>query len=158
MLRACSLAIGLALLLAAPDAPIAQTGARPSLLPGKGAPARPTWAELTPAQRTALAPLASDWDALDADRKQKWLEVAEKYPRMSPEAQQRMHARMAEFARLTPEQKRNVRENFQRFYELPPEQRQRALQEYQELSPEKKKELADQAARRKAEAAGKAPR
>ena len=40
------------------------------------APTRPAWNELTPAQREALAPLAAMWPTLEADSKQKWLEVA----------------------------------------------------------------------------------
>jgi len=53
---------------------------------------------------------------------------------------------MAEFARLTPEQKSTARENFRRAYEVPAEQRQATVQKYQELPPDKKRELADKAA------------
>lgn len=107
--------------------------------------ARPTWKELTPAQREALAPLAAEWDTFDRDRKLKWLEVAKKYPHLTPEGKQRVHARMAEYARLTPEQRRTARTNFQRAYELPLEQRQQLIQQYQELPPEKKQALAEKA-------------
>lgn len=107
---------------------------------------RPTWSELTPTQREALAPLAKDWGSLDADRKRKWLEVAARYPNLSPEGKQKLHERMAEFARLSPEQKSTARENFRRAYEVPAEQRQATVQKYQELPPEKKRELADKAA------------
>jgi hypothetical protein len=108
--------------------------------------ARPAWNELTNAQREALAPLATDWAALDAERKRKWLEVAAKYPRLSPEGKQKLHERMAEFSRLTPEQKKTARENFRRAYEVPAEQRQATVQKFQELPPDKKRELADKAA------------
>ena len=107
---------------------------------------RPTWSELSPSQREALAPLAKDWAGLDADRKRKWLEVASRYPNLSPEGKQRLHERMGEFARLTPEQKNTARENFRRAYEVPAEQRQATVQRYQELPPDKKRELADKAA------------
>ena len=107
---------------------------------------RPTWRELTPAQREALEPLAKDWCTLDTDRKRKWLEVAAKYPNLSPEGKQKLHERMAEFARLTPAQKNTARENFRRAYEVPAEQRQATVQKYQELPPDKKRELADKAA------------
>ncbi len=108
--------------------------------------ARPAWSELTTAQREALAPLSSDWAALDAERKRKWLEVAAKYPRLSPEGKQKLHERMAEFSRLTPEQKKTARENFRRAYEVPAEQRQATVQKYQELPEDKKRELANRAA------------
>ena len=46
-----------------------------------------TWNELTPLKSEALAPLAGEWDTLDADRKRKWLEVAAKYPNLSARRQ-----------------------------------------------------------------------
>lgn len=107
--------------------------------------AKPIWQELTPAQREALAPLASEWDTYDRDRKLKWLEVAKNFPQLSPEGRQRMHERMVQFSKLSPEEKRTARLNFQRAYELPMEQRQSLIQRYQELPPEKKQALADKA-------------
>ena len=71
---------------------------------------RPTWNELTPAQREALAPLSKDWETLDAERKRKWIEVAAKYPNLSPDGKQRLHERMGEFSKLTPT-KTTAREN-----------------------------------------------
>jgi len=106
---------------------------------------KPLWKDLTPGQREALTPLEADWDGFPSDRKQKWLEVAAKYPRMSPEGQQRLHERMGALARMTPEQRHTTRENFKKAYELPLEQRQQALQQYQELPDYKKKELAAKA-------------
>jgi hypothetical protein len=107
---------------------------------------RPTWNELTPAQREALAPLSKDWETLDADRKRKWIEVAARYPNLSPDGKQKLHERMGEFSKLTPDQKKTARENFRRAYEVPAEQRQATVQKYQELPPDKKRELADRAA------------
>jgi hypothetical protein len=120
--------------------------------------ARPTWKELTPAQREALAPLAAEWDTYDLDRKLKWLEVAKKFPQLSPEGRQRVHERMVQFSKLSPEEKRTARLNFQRAYELPLEQRQSLIQQYQELPPERKQALAEKA-RKKPEPsrAAKAP-
>jgi hypothetical protein len=107
--------------------------------------AKPAWNDLTKPQKEALAPLEKDWDSFDRDRKQKWIEVAKKYPQLSPDGKARLHQRMAEFVKLSPEQRRNVRENFRRAYELPIDQRQALIQEYQELPPERKRELSDQA-------------
>lgn len=114
----------------------------------------PAWAQLTPQQREALAPLAGQWATLPADSKRKWLEIAEKYPQLSAEGKARMHARMAEFARLTPEQRATARENFQRAYTLPRENRESAVQQFQALPDDKKKELAE---RQRREAAKPAP-
>jgi len=110
-----------------------------------GAPTTdPAWAQLSAQQREALAPLAGQWATIPADSKRKWLEIATKYPQLSPEGKARMQSRMAEFARLTPEQRRTTRENFQRAYELPLENRESAVQQYQLLPEEKKKQLTEQ--------------
>jgi hypothetical protein len=109
---------------------------------------KPTWKELSPAQREALAPLANDWDTFERNRKLKWLDVANKYPQLSPDSQKRLHERMVEFVKLTPEQRRTARTNFQRAYELPMEQRQSLVQQYQELPAEKKQALADKATKK----------
>jgi hypothetical protein len=110
--------------------------------------AKPTWKQLSAAQREALAPLASDWDTFDRARKLKWLDVASKYPQLAPDSQKRLHERMVEFSKLTPEQKSTARTNFQRAYELPMEQRQALVQQYQELPQEKKQALADKAGKK----------
>jgi hypothetical protein len=52
------------------------------------------------------------------------------------------------YARLSPEQRVTARENFRRAYELPADQRQEKLQRYQELPEDKKRALADQAAKK----------
>jgi len=137
---------------AAAQAP-AQSGNRPAAAARAKETSKPTWKELSPAQREALAPLARDWDGFDRNRKLKWLEVAEKYPQLSPDGKKRLHERMAEFAKLTPEQRRTARSNFQRAYELPMEQRESLVQQYQELPAEEKRALADKAGKRKNEAA-----
>ena len=82
---------------------------------------------------------------LDATRKQKWLEVATRYPQLSPEGKKHVHERMAEIVQLTPEQRRVMRENFKRAYELPPEQRELRVQGFQQLPEERRRELAESA-------------
>jgi hypothetical protein len=72
----------------------------------------PTWAELSPANKAALAPLASQWDQLDPPRKQKWLGIAQRYPKMPPAQQERVHQQMGAWASLTPEQRRIAREQY----------------------------------------------
>ena len=41
-----------------------------------------SWNSLTPAERTALAPLQRDWNSIDVGGKQRWLEVAARLPSM----------------------------------------------------------------------------
>lgn len=119
--------------------------------PRKSSESPPTWSALTEPQREALAPLAGQWGTMSADRKRKWLEIAEKYPRLSPDGKARLHARMVEFSKLTPQQRQTARENFQRAYELPLESRESAVQQYKTLPPEKKKELSDKGKRKDAD-------
>ena len=52
-----------------------------------------------------LAPLAPDWDKLDAQRKQKWRGIAQRYPKMAPDEQQRVQQQMRPWAELTPQQR-----------------------------------------------------
>jgi len=143
-----ALALACAALVALAQSP-APGGARPPAPPVAATPAvKPTWKDLTPAQREALAPLANDWESFDRSRKLKWLDVANKYSQLSPDGQKRLHERMVEFVKLTPEQRETARSNFQRAYELPMEQRQSLVQQYQELPPEKKQALAEKATKK----------
>ncbi|HYM48096.1 MAG TPA: DUF3106 domain-containing protein [Burkholderiaceae bacterium] len=142
------LSVGWAVVAQAPSpTPPASTSAKKaSAAPG----VRPAWSELTPAQRDALAPLAGQWETLGPERKRKWLDVAAKYPKLTPDAQQHVQQRMGEFARLSPEQRVTARENFRSAYELPADKRQEKLQRYQELPDDKKRALAEQAAKKQA--------
>ena len=53
-------------------------------------PVRPAWSELAPAHQKILAPLAPEWNQLDATRRKKWVAIAERYPKMKPAEQQRL--------------------------------------------------------------------
>lgn len=102
-----------------------------------GTPPQPTWSQLTPQQKSALAPLVKDWDNMENVRRKKWLGIAERYPTMKPEEQ----VRMREWARLTPEQRAKVRDTYKDFNQLPPEQKQTVKQKweaYSSLSEEEK--------------------
>ena len=124
--------------------------AEPALAQGKAAApaAGPAWGQLSAAQREALTPLAEQWSTLPPESKRKWLDIADKYHRLSPDGQARMQARMTDFARLTPEQRRTARENFQRAYELPRENRESAVQQYQSLPDDRRKELTERSQRK----------
>jgi len=120
-------------------------------------PLRPYWLDLTPPQREALGPLASDWEHLDTQTKKKWVEIANRYPKMKPEEQSRMQERMREWAMLTPEQRRIARDSYERIKAMPPEQRADMLRKYRELPPEKREALASQSQTGKAIVMPKAP-
>ena len=49
----------------------------------------PNWAELSPADRQILLPLAGEWNQLDTQRREKSLCIAKRYPSISPTEQQR---------------------------------------------------------------------
>ncbi len=111
--------------------------------------AKPLWAALTHQQRLALAPLAPVWDKMDEIRKKKWLEIANKYAAMKPDEQSRVQERMQIWMKLTPEQRMQARENFARTTQIKPERKSAQWQEYQQLSDDQKKHLANVANKQK---------
>jgi hypothetical protein len=106
----------------------------------------PRWSELTPAQRSALKPLERDWSSIEADRKQKWLQIAGRMPGMPPAERDRVQARMTEWARMSPQQRGQTRLNYQEVKQVPPQDRQARWEAYQALSPEQKHQLQARAA------------
>ena len=126
----CSALVGLALSVAAAAAPAERTS---------------SWSSLTPTQQQALQPLQRDWASIDANRKQKWLEVASRFPSMPPDERQRLQGRMAEWARLTPSERAGARLQFQEVRRLPAEERQARWQAYQALSEDERRSLAQRA-------------
>lgn len=110
---------------------------------------RPAWAELTPTQQQALAPLASNWNTISAPQKRKWLEISKNYGSLSPEGQATLNSRMNEWVTLSPQQRAQARLNFGKTKELSrqltPEEKNAKWQAYQALSPEEKQKLAAKA-------------
>jgi hypothetical protein len=110
---------------------------------------RPAWAELTPVQQQALAPLASNWNTISAPQKRKWLEISKNYGSLSPEGQATLNSRMNEWVTLSPQQRAQARLNFGKTKELSrqltPEEKNAHWQAYQALSPEEKQKLAAKA-------------
>lgn len=105
----------------------------------------PGWNGLSIAQKQALAPLQRDWATLDEQRKEKWLEVAARFPAMSADERARVRERMTEWARLTPSERARARLQFQEAQQLPAAERQARWQAYQSLSPEERSKLAQRA-------------
>lgn len=133
------------LLAAALSGPLAHAqggaGSRPPVTAESG----PRWQDLSPAQRSALKPLERDWAGIDGSRKQKWLEVANRYPSMPQAERDRITARMSEWVKLSPTQRGQARLNFQNSRQLSTEERQARWQAYQSLSPEERNRLAERA-------------
>lgn len=125
--------------------------------PAKAAASKPTWAELTPMQQQALAPLASSWNTISEQQKRKWLEISKNYPSLPPEGQANLHSRMNEWVTLSPQQRAQARLNFGKTKELSkqltPEEKKAKWETYQALSPEEKQKLAAKASPKPAGAA-----
>jgi hypothetical protein len=102
----------------------------------------PTWAELNPAQKQALEPLATTWSRLGEAHKRKWLAVSANFPTMPPGEQARLHTRMAEWAALSPQQRTQARLNFAEAQALPADDKRAKWEAYQALPPEEKSKLA----------------
>jgi hypothetical protein len=107
-----------------------------------GTGSAPAWASLTAAQQRALAPLQRDWPSIEPNRKQKWLEVAARFPAIPAEERARMQARMAEWARLTPAERADARLQYQQVRQLPAQERQARWEAYKALPEDERERLA----------------
>jgi hypothetical protein len=112
---------------------------------GAALSASPPWNSLTPAQQTALRPLENEWAGIDTQRRQKWIEVASRFDRMSPDERQRTQERMGEWARMSPKQRNEARANFQTArQQLTTDERQQRWEAYRALPEQERNELAAQ--------------
>lgn len=145
-LRVGALLLALTGLAQAQTAPaVKPAGPAASAPPRPAAEQGPAWASLKPAQREALRPLERDWSGIDAARKSKWLEIANRYPTMPAQDQQRLQARMAEWARMTPQERNQTRLQFQDARQVPQQDRQASWEAYQALPEDQRRELASRA-------------
>lgn len=110
----------------------------------KSAPG-PQWENLSPSQRLALAPLATQWGGIPEAQKRKWLEVSQNFGKLSQTEITVLHSRMAEWVALTPQQRNAARINFAKTKELTPQQKNERWLAYQALSEEEKRKLAARA-------------
>ena len=109
---------------------------------------KPLWRDLSSSQQVALAPLEPQWDRMEGLRKRKWLEMSSRFASMPPSEQQRVHERMRQWMRLTPEQRERARENFSKTNRLAGD-KSADWENYKQLSPDQKRDLARAAAARK---------
>ena len=110
---------------------------------------KPLWKDLSRPQQVALEPLMAEWDRMDLIRKQKWLDIANRYAAMKPDEQQRVHERMRDWIKLTPDERRLARENYARVKKIDPTGKTAQWEQYQQLPEEQKKKLAADAATKK---------
>ncbi len=92
----------------------------------------PAWSALKKDHQAILSPLESEWVNFDAQRKAKWLSIANQYSKMGQEEQQRIQRRMRTWANLTPEQRQVARESYRDLSRLPEAQRQEVRQKWEE--------------------------
>jgi hypothetical protein len=133
----------------APAAPAAAAAKPPTAGTKSPAPRqndKPLWNTLSKPQQVALEPLAGEWDKMEGLRKQKWLEIANRFSSMKPDEQARVHERMRDWIKMTPEQRRVVRENYTRTKKIDPGEKSQQWEQYQQLPAEQKKQLAAEAA------------
>lgn len=104
------------------------------------------FAALTPAQQAALAPLSRDWATMDAAGRQRWLEVASRFPTMPPAERQRVQARMAEWARMSVTERTRARLQFQETRRISARDREARWEAYKAL-PEAQRKALEQRAR-----------
>jgi hypothetical protein len=124
--------------------------AKPASSSSQKAGDKPLWRTLSPTQQLALQPLQAEWDQMDGLRKQKWLQLANRFTAMKPEEQQRVQERMREWAKLTPQQRELARETYARARRIAPDQKTASWENYQQLTDDQKKQLAASTAGRKA--------
>jgi hypothetical protein len=141
--RRMTAAAGLLLAVSAALLPVSPCAAAAAEAPAAASGA--AWASLTAAQKAALAPLQNDWATIEPSSRDKWLEVAGRFPSMSVTERQRIQERMAEWSRLSPKQRAQARLQFQEARQLSPVDRQAKWEAYQALPEEQRRELADRA-------------
>lgn len=110
----------------------------------------PEWSALTPAERKTLQPLADQWRTMDANARDKWVNVADRYSRLSPDEQQRVQARMNQWSTLQPKERGEARLRFQQTRQLSAEERQQKWEAYKALPDADRDDLTRQARRKAA--------
>jgi hypothetical protein len=122
--------------------PNSTAGAKKSAVPvSEGTP----WASLSSSQKSALKPLEREWGSIDAPRKVKWLEIANKFSTMPPAEQARVQNRMEDWAKMSPKERGQVRLNYKEAQQVPAQERKARWEAYQALPPDQQKQLAARA-------------
>ena len=101
------------------------------------------WDKLTPAQKTALQPLAASWTSLSDGHKRKWVAVSANFAQFSTDDKSKLHSRMTEWASLSAKQREQARINFAQTNKLTATDKQAKWESYKALPPETKQALAN---------------
>jgi SpoVK/Ycf46/Vps4 family AAA+-type ATPase len=73
--------------------------------------------------RVVLEQLAKYWDGMDPVKKQKWIEITNRYPNMTPLEQQRIQEDILNLDTLTPKQRKEARNIYQQIKNMPLEKK-----------------------------------
>jgi hypothetical protein len=106
----------------------------------------PNWGSLSSTQKETLSTLEEDWGTLSSEQKVKWIQLSNKYETLPDAERERLKSRMADWAKLSTKDRRAARSNFIKSLDIPNDKKSEAWEAYQQLSPEEKKQLADEAA------------
>lgn len=101
----------------------------------------PRWAALSTDERSVLAPLQSSWEGMEPESRQKWRQIARRFPDMPASRQERVRERMNDWAGMTREQRVLARQTFTRTKGLSREERRAQWEAYQALTPEERAAL-----------------
>jgi len=107
---------------------------------------KPLWSELTAEQQLALKPLSAHWNTMNVGQKKKWLALSRNFSTMSADDQATLHSRMIEWTALSNQQRTQARLNFAEVKRVPADERKAKWEQYQALSEEEKRKLAERAA------------
>ena len=99
------------------------------------------WQRLSPRQKQALTPLATEWHELTLQQQLKWLNLAKNFDHLSDEEQLTLHGRMREWAALSPRQRSQARFHFSSTQSLPIEDKRAQWAAYKALSEQEKRKL-----------------
>ena len=105
-----------------------------------------SWSALNKVQKETLATLEEDWGSLSTEQKTKWVQLANKYEKLPQADRDRLKSIMSDWAKLSINDRRVARANFIKSLEIPNDKKSEAWEAYQQLTPEEKKQLADEAA------------
>lgn len=122
-----------------------QTSSASATSPKAVSTTKPLWSELTAEQQQALKPLNTHWNTLNVGQKRKWLALSRNFANMSADDQTTLHSRMIEWAALSNQQRAQARLNFAEVKRIPPDERKVKWEQYQALSEEEKRKLAERA-------------
>lgn len=106
----------------------------------------PAWSSLTPSQKDTLSTLEEDWFSLSSDQRTKWVQLSIRFERFPEPDQVRLKSRMSDWAKLSSRERRVARANFINSQNIPNDKKTEAWEAYQQLTPEERKLLSDEAA------------